>query len=102
MSVKIKTECPLGAKCEKVDGDYLIRCAWYTQLSGKDPQSEKVIDEWRCAMAWMPTMMVENSQQVRGMTAATESFRNESVKGMTQFNGLLAGAVAQKKRIASG
>lgn len=93
----IEIVCPLGSKCEEAKEGKVLRCAWYTQLAGKDPQSEEIVNEWRCAMAWMPTMMVENAQQVRGMTAATESFRNESVKGMTTFNGLLSRAASQKK-----
>ena len=93
----IETFCPLGSKCEEAKDGKLFRCAWYTQLSGKDPQSERVIDEWRCAMAWMPVMMVENAQQVRGMTAATESFRNETVKGQEVFNGLIKQATARKQ-----
>jgi hypothetical protein len=31
-------------------------------------------------MAWMPMLMIENSQQQRGTSAAVESFRNEMVK----------------------
>ena len=89
--------CPLGAKCEEAKDGKLLRCAWYTCLAGKNPQSEELVNEWRCAMAWMPLMMVENAQQVRGMTAATESFRNESVKGVTKLNNILAEASAQRR-----
>lgn len=86
-------ECPLGGRCEEIRDNKQYRCAWYTKLVGKDPQSNKEIDEWACAMAWMPVMMVENAQRVRGMTAATESFRNESVKGQNTFNKLIATAI---------
>jgi hypothetical protein len=37
-------------------------------------------------MAWMPLMMVENAQTVRGVQAATESFRNEMVTGQQLFS----------------
>lgn len=77
---EIIIECPLGGQCEHIKDNKLHRCAWYTKLVGKDPQSNKEIDEWACAMSWMPIMMVENTQRVRGMTQATESFRNESVR----------------------
>ena len=89
--------CPLGARCEEAKDGKLLRCAWYTHLVGKHPQGEQSIDEWRCALAWMPVMLVENAQQVRGMTAATESFRNESVKGMAKLNNILAEASAQRR-----
>lgn len=89
--------CPLGARCEEAKDGKLLRCTWYTHLVGKHPQGEQTIDEWRCALAWMPIMLVENAQQARGMTAATESFRNESVKGMTKLNNILAEASAQRR-----
>ena len=38
------------------------------------------MNEWGCAIAWMPVMMIENSQQQRHTGAAVESFRNEMVK----------------------
>jgi hypothetical protein len=50
------------------------------KIRGKDPQSEKEIDEWGCSMAWLPILMIENSQQQRSTGAAVESFRNEMVK----------------------
>jgi len=38
------------------------------------------MDEWGCAQAWLPVLMIENSQQQRQTGAAVESFRNEMVK----------------------
>lgn len=76
MSIETVITCPLGSKCEEIRDGKLSRCAWYTQLAGKNPQSEEIINEWRCAMAWMPLMMVETSQTNRGQTQALESFRN--------------------------
>jgi len=40
----------------------------------------KDVDEWGCAMAWLPVLIIENSQQQRQTGAAVESFRNEMVK----------------------
>lgn len=79
MAIKIVKTCPLGSDCEKVVGDEIHRCRWYIQLAGKDPTSEKQIDEWGCAIEWMPILMVENSMQQRSTSAAVESFRNEMV-----------------------
>ena len=55
------------------------KCAWYTQVRGTDPQSGQEVDEWNCAVSWMPMMSIEIAQKTRSTTAAVESFRNETV-----------------------
>lgn len=77
----IKITCPLGSTCETAKEGYIERCAWYTKLQGKDPQSNEPIDEWRCAMQWLPLLQIENSAQQRRTGQAVESFRNEMVEG---------------------
>jgi len=76
MKIESKPNCPLdGFKpCRQLE------CAWFMKIKGKDPQSEKEIEEWGCSIAWMPMLMIENSQQQRSTSAAVESFRNEMVK----------------------
>ena len=76
MQIESKANCPLdGFKpCRQLD------CAWFMKVRGKDPQSEKEIEEWGCSMAWLPILSIENSQQQRQTGAAIESFRNEMVK----------------------
>ena len=75
MQIKNGTFCPL------VKDDCLqLKCAWFTQLRGKNPQTGADIDEWGCAITWLPMLMIENSQQQRQTGAAVESFRNEMVK----------------------
>lgn len=96
MSIEIINVCPLGCKCEEIKGNAIFRCHWYIALSGKEPQSENVYkDEWRCALAWMPIMLVENAQTNRGQTAALESFRNESVKNQMVFNKIFNSSMNQ-------
>ena len=76
MQIESKANCPLDGfnPCRQLE------CAWFMKIKGKDPQSEKEIEEWGCSIAWMPMLMIENSQQQRGTQAAVESFRNEMVK----------------------
>jgi hypothetical protein len=45
------------------------------------PQSGQEVDQENCAIAWLPLLLVENSQQQRQTAAAVESFRNEMVEG---------------------
>ena len=71
--------CPLGAKCEEVRDDIMYVCPWYTKVRGNDPNTGQEVDEMRCAIAWLPMLMIENSQQQRQTGAAVESFRNEVV-----------------------
>ena len=67
--------CPLiGKDCIE------LQCSWFTQIRGMNPNTGEEIDEWGCAVTWLPTLMVENSQQQRATGAAIESFRNETVK----------------------
>ena len=75
----------MGSTCEEIKDNKMHRCAWYTQMQGKNPQSEEMIDEWRCAIAFMPMLQVEMSQTNRGQTNAIASFRDEMIKGNNQM-----------------
>jgi len=50
------------------------------KISGSNPNTGEPTEEWGCAMAWLPILMVENAQQSRAAGAAVESFRNEMVE----------------------
>ena len=71
MQLKQGNFCPLLQK-ECIG----LQCAWIIQIRGNDPQTGKEIDEWDCAVKWMPTLLIENSNQQRHTSAAVESFRN--------------------------
>lgn len=75
MELKPGNFCPLLQK--ECAG---LQCAWFTQVRGMNPNTGKEIDEWACAIAWFPILLIENSQQQRQTGAAVESFRNELVK----------------------
>jgi hypothetical protein len=77
-------KCPLlQKKCIK------HQCLWYNMLQGKHPQTGLDVSEWGCSITWLPLLLVENSAKLNGVQAATESFRNEMVKGQTAMNKLL-------------
>jgi hypothetical protein len=70
-----------GNFCPLVKEDCLgLKCNWFTQVRGMNPNTGKEVDEWACAVAWLPMLLIENSQQQRQTGAAVESFRNEMVK----------------------
>jgi hypothetical protein len=85
MELKPSTFCPLLKKdCIQ------MQCSWFTQIRGTNPNTGKEIDEWGCAIAWMPILTIENSQQQRHTGAAVESFRNEMVQANATTGQLLA------------
>lgn len=54
------------------------RCMWYMRVIGTDPNTGNPAEELGCAVAWMPTLLIENTQQVRQHGAATEGLRNRA------------------------
>ena len=86
--------CPLiGEDCIE------LKCAWYNQVRGVNPQTGQEIDEWGCAVTWMPKLLIENSQMQRQTGAAVESFRNETIKVNQQAQQLFVNALNQQKPI---
>jgi hypothetical protein len=76
----LKKICPLtGDECMQHG------CEFYTHLIGKDPQTGKDIDNFGCAIAFLPLLLVENAQQQRQTGAAVESFRNNMTKQNEQM-----------------
>jgi hypothetical protein len=76
MKFEVKANCPLdGFKpCRQLE------CAWFMKIRGNNPNTGEEVDEYGCSMAWLPMLVIENSQQQRSTGAAVESFRNEMVK----------------------
>ena len=74
--------CPFGHDC--------AACRLWIRLRGQNPQSGQEVDQEDCALAWLPLLLVENSQRQWQTGQAVESFRNEMV---SQNNGLQAALV---------
>jgi len=86
LKLEVKDNCPLNGfkKCKK------FNCAWFIQIKGTHPQTGAEVDEYGCAMAMMPLLMIENSRQTNQAGAAIESFRNEMVKAnMATLNSII-------------
>src|ERR1700690_1856044 len=83
----VATERPRAAKglnCPLHKKDMSLvchKCPWWTHLQGTNPNSGDKVNEWSCAISWLPMMLVENSQQTRQAGAAIETFRNVVAKG---------------------
>lgn len=96
MKIEAKSNCPLNGfePCKQLD------CAWFLKIQGANPNTGEQVDEWGCSMAWLPVLMIENSQQQRQTGAAVESFRNEMVKANeTSQQVLFAAATTQNPNL---
>lgn len=83
-----KVICPLmkGPCIEDgtvVDGE-IHACRFWVYVVGKNPQDGTEVKRGDCAIAWMPMLMIENSNVGRQAGAAIESFRNEMVVSAQQ------------------
>jgi len=62
-------KCPIW---KKKMSDVCHACPLWVQVRGKHPQSGEDIDRWDCAMAWMPMLLIENSQMQRFTAASVD------------------------------
>jgi hypothetical protein len=91
--------CPLHQKdVSKV----CHKCPWFTRVIGKNPQSEEFVDNWHCAIAVLPMLLVENAQQARATGAALETFRNSTVEAVVDGISQGIGRVAQQRLRING
>jgi hypothetical protein len=99
MQIKPENFCPLIK--EDCKG---LKCSWFTQLRGKNPNTGADVDEWGCAIVWLPVLLIENSQQQRQTGAAVESFRNEMVRAneASQHILLAASGMANDTKLIGG
>ena len=65
------------------------KCAFWIQVIGSHPQTGARLAEHDCTFAWLPYLLIENSQVQRQSGAAMESFRNEVHHGNQAFHALL-------------
>lgn len=99
MKFEPKSNCPLNnfEPCKQLD------CAWFMQVRGHNPNTGAEVDEWGCAISWLPILLIENSQQQRQTGAAVESFRNEMVRANeTSQQVLLATASIAPTKLIGG
>jgi hypothetical protein len=76
--------CPLMQKpCIEHD------CKFYVHILGMNPQTEKMEDKFDCTFAWLPILLIENTQMQRQTGAAIETFRNVHAAGAELVAGTL-------------
>ena len=74
-----------GKFCPLIGKDCIgLQCSWFTQIRGANPQTGESVDEWGCAVTWLPILLIENSQKQRETGAAVETFINETLNRLSQ------------------
>jgi hypothetical protein len=91
MQLKQGTYCPLvQGECKQLE------CAWFVKIAGKNPNTGQDVEEWNCAVSWLPMLLIENTQQNRQAGAAVESFRNEVSDNGGALLGMIANAAQNR------
>jgi hypothetical protein len=67
-------------------------CMMFTHLTMIHPQTGAGVDEFGCAIAWMPILLIEGSNQSRKVAASVDSARNEITTRQDVFNQLVVEA----------
>ena len=83
-------DCPLGAKCEELkekDGKpILVRCPWYTMVRGRKVNTGEEVDDWGCAIAWLPALLTNNTAAVTGCAVSTQNLQNNLLQSLGDKN----------------
>jgi hypothetical protein len=67
--------CPLiGKDCIQ------LQCSWFTQVRGTHPQTGEPVDEWGCAVTWLPILLMENTKEQVGTAECLADFRDRAIK----------------------
>jgi hypothetical protein len=86
-------ELKKGSFCPFIKKDCIqMQCALFTCVRGVDMNTGKELDEWGCAMGWLPMLLINSANESRKTCAATESFRNEMVDQSKQTQQVLLAA----------
>jgi hypothetical protein len=75
-----KVMCPatgFAKSCRSIIAE--CDCPKFVRITGMDPNTGQSVDRVGCSDAFLPMLLIENSQQQRQTAAAVESFRNAMV-----------------------
>lgn len=89
-----KNFCPLIRKECKENG-----CKFWIHITGENPQSGEVIDKYDCAVSWTPVLLLENARMNRATTAAVESSRNYTYKGLQDGFAKISKVMGENKKL---
>ncbi|WP_299081605.1 hypothetical protein [uncultured Paraglaciecola sp.] len=70
-------------------------CVKWLHVQGYNPQTGTPVDEFKCADAWVPLLLIDISRQTSSVGAAVESERNIIDKNMQAAISLAANQAKQ-------
>lgn len=93
MKIDPKATCPLNnfEPCKQLD------CGWFMKVAGTHPNTGEQLEDWGCAVTWIPIMLMENGRQQHSTASAVESFRNEMVRSNEAGQQALLSVLQQAK-----
>lgn len=59
------------------------KCKWYKKILGTNPQTGQAIEEYDCAIAMLPILLIENAMVGRQTGAEVQAVRKETIKQRT-------------------
>lgn len=68
------TFCPLWRKSRH---KVCHTCAWWMQVIGKNPQTGHDVNQWNCAITFMPMLQIETTMAERHTTQTVDELRKE-------------------------
>ena len=71
------------------------RCPWWIHLRGINKNTGEEMDNWGCAIGYLPVLLIENAQMQNRTGAAVETLRNELVSGVVEAVGVAASAASR-------
>jgi len=89
MKIEPKATCPLNnfEPCRQME------CGWFMKVAGTHPNTGETLEDWGCAVTWIPVMLIENGRQQHSTASAVESFRNEMVKSNQMSQDILMATI---------
>lgn len=89
-----------GDFCPLIKKDCVgLKCSWFTKVEGYNINTGKQVEEWNCAVTFIPMLLIENSGMSRQTGAAVESFRNEMVKSNEATQQIFLDAVNHSRNL---
>lgn len=73
-------------------------CAKYVQVIGTNKNTGADMSEWKCSDAWLPLLLIDNTQESRISGATMDSLRNHVVN----VGKALIDAAEQARRLKHG
>lgn len=81
-------DCPLWKEAMSL---HCHKCPLWSNVQGKDPQGDIVVNRWHCALYWNAHLQTDNTQHLNQLSAAVESLRNrfaELIDSVREGSGL--------------